>query len=115
MASSPRMPLTGRRPVTPEELASRIEAYCARYGASLTPEGLPSFPTGRRETDQHREWLSLYKANDRLRRRAVVASGVPCPVCLAQDGSHADCRTLLKVARALGPEALERVRRQLWP
>jgi hypothetical protein len=109
------MPLTGRPRLTPEELASRIEAYCARYGVARTDTGLPPFPTGRRETAQHREWLALYKANDRAKKRAMTA-GPPerCPVCLV-DGSHPACRSLLKAARELGPEALERARRHLWP
>ena len=106
------MPLTGRPRLTPEELARRIESYCARYGAALTPEGLPVFPTGQRETDQHREWLTLYKAHGRVAKRAA-APVERCPVCLV-DGSHPTCRTLLAAARQLGPEALDRARAHLW-
>jgi hypothetical protein len=109
------MPLTGRRPVTPEELSARVAAYCARYDVRPNDVGLPPFPTGRRETDQHREWLALYKAHDRVQRRTASASGMTCPVCLAASGSHADCRALLKLARSLGPDAVDRARRHLWP
>lgn len=63
------MPMKGRPRLTPELQRERIEAYCARYGVCLTDKGLPPFPTGQRETAQHREWLSLYKAQDRLGRR----------------------------------------------
>jgi hypothetical protein len=47
-----------------------MAAYCARYAVKPTREGLPPFPTGQRETPQHREWISLYKTHDRLARRA---------------------------------------------
>ena len=43
--------------------------YCARYGVTPSAEGLPPFPAGRRETPQHREWISLYKTYNRLARR----------------------------------------------
>jgi hypothetical protein len=55
-----------RARLTAEEFQSRVEAYCAQYGVEVTPEGLPPFPAGRRETAQHREWISLYKARKRL-------------------------------------------------
>lgn len=109
------MVLTGRRRLRPDELEGAVADYCARYGVARKDEGFPPFPTGKRETDQHREWLRLYKARERLRARAASADGVACPVCALVDGSHAGCRALLKLARHLGPEALERVRRHLWP
>jgi hypothetical protein len=56
----------GRPRLSPEELRTRIEAYCARYGVAPNAEGLPPFPTGRRESDQHREWIAVYKAHRRL-------------------------------------------------
>ena len=60
----------GRPPITEDVLQSRIDAYCARY--SVIPDkktGLPPFPAGRRETPQHRAWITLLKARTRLRRR----------------------------------------------
>ena len=59
----------GRPRLSPDELRQRIDDYCRRYGASVSPEGLPPFPTGRRETRQHREWIAVYKAHRRLARR----------------------------------------------
>lgn len=59
----------GRPRVTPEELQARILAYCLRYGVKPGPEGLPPFPAGQRETKQHREWIGVYKSQQRLARR----------------------------------------------
>lgn len=61
----------GRPPITEDVLSARISDYCARY--SVIPDkktGLPPFPAGRRETPQHREWITILKARTRLRRRA---------------------------------------------
>ncbi len=63
------MPARGRLRLTPQDLEARIAAYCARYGVSPNPEGLPPFPAGKRETPQHREWIAVYKAHHRLARR----------------------------------------------
>jgi hypothetical protein len=63
------MPTRGRPRLSPEDLEARIADYCRRYQASRAPSGLPAFPTGKRETRQHREWISLYKAHNRLGRR----------------------------------------------
>ncbi len=52
-----------------------MQEYCSRYGVAPKPDGLPPFPAGRRETAQHREWLALYKALQRLRRRATKEDG----------------------------------------
>jgi len=85
----------GRPPLTPEAIADRIAAYCDRYGVAARVDGLPPFPSGRRETRQHREWLTLYKVHQRqLRRTAATREAVPhdrrarpsspdgvCPVC----------------------------------
>jgi len=60
----------GRPPITDDVLQARISDYCARY--SVIPDkrtGLPPFPAGRRETPQHRAWITLLKARTRLRRR----------------------------------------------
>jgi hypothetical protein len=63
------MPAKGRPRLSPEELELRITEYCRRYQAARTDTGLPVFPTGKRETRQHREWIALYKTHDRLGRR----------------------------------------------
>lgn len=73
MAKPPRSPSAGRRsvgrpPLAPEVHVGRVAAYCARYGVA-SRDGLPPFPAGQRETPQHREWLKLYKAHQRLARR----------------------------------------------
>lgn len=64
------MPTQGRPRLTPEVLEARIAAYCQRYKVAPSPQGLPPFPTGKRETPQHREWIGLYKAHTRLGRRS---------------------------------------------
>ena len=64
------MPKTAGRPrLTPEQQQARIRAYCAKYDVAAPESGLPPFPAGRRETPQHREWIALYKAHNRLARR----------------------------------------------
>ncbi len=62
----------GRPPLSTEQVEARVQEYCGRYGVAPGPDGLPPFPSGRRETPQHREWLTLYKALQRLRRRAAA-------------------------------------------
>ena len=130
----------GRPRVTPEQFRERVRDYCGRYGVTLNDEGLPPFPAGQRETAQHREWMSLYKAHRRLsdrgpgtadleRRQELLASQRGrCGVCrkpLDLDDSrldahetapavlHARCLELVALARALGPDALDRVRTRL--
>jgi hypothetical protein len=79
------MPARGRPRLTPEAYAARLSAYCARYAVQPTAEDLPPYPAGQRETPQHREWISLYKARARLARRARgVCERCPEPV---SDGS----------------------------
>lgn len=63
------MPAKGRPRLTEQDLLARIASYCERYGVVPGPSGLPPFPTGRRETPQHREWIAVYKAHNRLGRR----------------------------------------------
>lgn len=63
------MPQKGRPRLSEDDLKARARAYCKSYGASLTDQGLPEFPAGKRETPQHREWISLYKLWNRLGRR----------------------------------------------
>lgn len=117
-------------------------AYCERYGVSPGPVGLPPFPTGKRETRQHREWLTVYRALQRSKARAAVpvpvepgeASTRVCPVCtrdLEPDLAvpyarraarsarpallHPACAELARLAETLGPAAVEGLRRFLWP
>jgi hypothetical protein len=83
----------GRPRLTPEELRDRMNAYCKRHSVGLNDEGLPPFPSGRRETAQHREWMALYKAHRRLAERRPSTADLArrqelltlqqgrCPVC----------------------------------
>src|SRR5262245_57632681 len=64
------MPAQGRPRLSPEDLEVRIAEYCRRYQAARSDTGLPVFPTGKRETRQHREWIALYKTHNRLGRRS---------------------------------------------
>jgi hypothetical protein len=63
------VPPKGRPRLTEDDLQARIGAYCRAFGVSPGPKGLPPFPSGKRETPQHREWISLYKLWSRLGRR----------------------------------------------
>jgi hypothetical protein len=133
----------GRTPLTEDQVRAKVLAYCGRYGVSPGPESLPPFPTGQRETRQHREWLTVYRALQRARARAAVAAPVDhgalsatpeCPVCsrsverdLAIPYSrraakpaqpvplHPACAELARLADTLGPAAVEGLRRFLWP
>jgi hypothetical protein len=82
----------GRPPLTPEQLRRKVIDYCRRHGVSPVPDGLPPFPSGQRETRQHRDWLSVYRALQRSALRAASAESAPgdsgvaatplhCPVC----------------------------------
>lgn len=130
-APEPSKKPRGRPRLTADALESRIEAYCKRYKVAPDDRGLPPFPTGKRETAQHRQWIALYNAHKRLARREASAGLSPealaglleaqkgsCPVCdlaiTAQDGAvdlvhgkprgvlHPKCRDLAAAARALG-------------
>jgi len=134
----------GRPRLTPEELQARVDQYCRRFGVKPGDDGLPPFPSGRRETAQHREWMALYKAHRRIAERsgapspaeaariqeALTAQRARCTVCHEplelRDARldrprpdnpplvlHARCLELVELARALGPDALERARRHL--
>ena len=133
------MPVRGRPRLTPEEYATRVRAYCARYGVAGAPDGLPPFPKGRRETPQHREWMKLYKAHKRLhgasageRKALLEAQGGICPICnksveLSDSLDHGHesrrppallhqaCNQLVVAAESLGPQVVDRVRDYLWP
>lgn len=88
----------GRPALTEDQVRDKVLAYCARYGVEPGPEGLPPFPAGKRESRQHREWLTVYRALQRSRRRAAATASAssaaiapgraargagvpPCPVC----------------------------------
>jgi hypothetical protein len=127
----------GRPALTEEQIRERVLAYCQRYHVSPRPEGLPPFPTGRRETRQHREWLAVYRALQRARARAAATdpgetlSGASCPVCARlvgpQEGVawagprgrsrrlHPGCADLARLAQSAGPDALARLNALLWP
>jgi hypothetical protein len=59
-------PARGRPRLTPEDVSLRVAEYCDRYGVRPTASGLPPFPAGQRETQQHREWMAVYRAHSRL-------------------------------------------------
>jgi hypothetical protein len=133
-------PRRGRPRLTPEDLRKRLADYCARYGVEPNDEGLPPFPAGQRETAQHREWMSLYKAHRRLSDRSPGSADLEqrqellatqrgrCVVCRKMldledarfDGQtpdpavlHAQCLELVALARALGSEALDCARARI--
>ena len=56
--------------MTLEEFQARVARYCQAYGVEPPTEGPPAYPAGQRETPQHREWLLLYKAHQRLAKAA---------------------------------------------
>ena len=132
----------GRPPLSEDEVRDKVLAYCERYHVSPGPEGLPPFPSGRRETRQHREWLTVYRALQRSRRRAELApgrvareAGPPlCPVCAlvvaAKEATRIDpvgrrarssgplhpaCADLARLAEKAGPDAVSRLSEWLWP
>jgi hypothetical protein len=132
-----------RRPLTDDQVRAKVAAYCERYGVTEGPEGLPPFPSGHRETPQHREWLTVYRALQRLALRAAANVPVPdaasatassCPVChgaLEHDLSvtyarraatssrparlHPSCAELARIAESLGPDAVAGLQPFLWP
>jgi hypothetical protein len=131
-----------RRPLTDEQLRAKVAAYCQRYGVTQGPEGLPPFPSGHRETPQHREWLTVYRALQRHAIRAAAeaapaaasANSLSCPIChgaLEHDLSvpyarraamssrparlHPACAELARLAESLGPDAVAGLQPFLWP
>ena len=129
-----------RTPHTKEQVLAKVLAYCQRYRVSPGPQGLPPFPAGKRETRQHREWLTVYRALHRCEARssAMAAaarsdSGALCPVCAlalkpedavpvraggrraAFRNAHAACADLLRLAEKAGPDAIARLTGLLWP
>ena len=127
----------GRPPLTEGQVHAKVFAYCKRYGVSPAPEGLPPFPSGKRETRQHREWLTVYRALQRFERRAAASgppdAGAACPLCArpiepglgvpyarrkrsARPASlHPSCAELARLAEALGPSAVAALGPFLWP
>jgi len=132
----------GRPPLTDEQLRAKVLSYCERYGVSPVPEsGLPPFPSGQRETHQHRDWLTVYRALQRFEARsaATAAATAPsdsdtlCPVCAlalkpenavlvraggrraASWNTHPACADLLRQAGKSGPAAVARLNGLLWP
>ena len=131
-----------RTPHTEDQVRAKVLAYCERYGVSPGPGGLPPFPAGRRETRQHREWLTVYRALQRFRQRATaeapppahVGSSVPlCPICAhplepalsvpyarrtrsaRPVPLHPNCAELVRLAENLGPNAVAALGPFLWP
>jgi hypothetical protein len=128
---SQEMPPRGRPRLTPAEYEDRLQSYCLRYGVAPTAAGIPPFPTGRRETDQHREWLALYKAHARL-----AGGDHPPSQGSSRDGScgvcgrpveagdavvhrsaslHSACHAAVALLEPLGSAGLDRLRAYLWP
>ena len=110
----------GRPPLTADQVQAKLLRYCARYHASVAPGGYPVFPAGKRESKQHKEWLTVYRAVQRLKVRQVpeVIEG-PCQICgkavtegvqATKPGRkrlgllHASCAKLADQLQAAGPE-----------
>ena len=128
-----------RTPHTEEQVRAKVLAYCKRYGVSPRPEGLPPFPSGKRETRQHREWLTVYRTLQRFERRAAAATTSAadarpaCPLCArpiepglavpyvrrgrsARPASlHPSCAELARLAETLGSSAVAALGPFLWP
>lgn len=139
---APKKNPRGRPRVTREVLDARITDYCKSYDVKPGATGLPPFPTGKRESPQHREWLGLYKAHSRLvsragvhtedeRREALARQAGCCPACaselkLAESVSHADaagalrgvlheeCKLTAAAVERLGPDGLDRLKTYLF-
>ena len=125
------MPARGRPRLTQAEYLDRLQSYCRRHGVTATAAGIPPFPSGRRETDQHREWLALYKAHARLTPApaGVAAAGRSdgaCGACgqpvdaagaIAHRSSvlHPACHAIVVLVEPLEPAGLDRLRAYLWP
>ena len=135
----PTKPARGRPRLSADALRARIQAYCGRYAVEANAEGLPPFPSGQRETLQHREWMALYRMHRRHgtapgaeARLLLVAQAGVCAACgqplepaeaIAHRGSddqllgslHPTCHRLAVSAEAVGAEAFDRLRSYLWP
>jgi hypothetical protein len=118
----------GRPALTEDQVRAKVTAYCEKYNVTRGPEGLPPFPSGKRETRQHREWLTVYRAHQRFRKRSatvsVSSSSRPttayCPICArplpvelaVPCAPHESSPVSVHPACA---EALARLGRFLWP
>jgi hypothetical protein len=118
-------PQKGRPRLTEDDLSARIQAYCKAYGAKTNDQGVPEFPSGRRETPQHREWISLYKLWNRLGRRKrgqcercpepAAENSIFCEAHKAEPGSREgklsldERRELHAVQRGLCPVCAQKV------
>lgn len=138
------MAARGRPALTEDVLRERTAAYCSRYGVKeFNDAGLPAYPAGKRESRQHRDWVNLFKAWSRFRRRtpaprdadgaaALRAQKGQCPICLKRltlteateappsaDGGtplvHASCNEVLRLAAKVGPTVIDRLAAYLWP
>ena len=138
----PKKKPKGRPRITRDVLDARIADYCDRYDVRPTDTGLPPFPSGKRESPQHREWLGLYKAHSRLASRGEVHSEEArraklqeyegrCPLCdravdletgvndSDSNGDlrgllHKECRQIVAWAERHGPASPERLRAYLF-
>jgi hypothetical protein len=126
--------------LTEDVLRQRIADYCSRYGVeALGDDSFPPYPSRKRESRQHRDWVNLRKAWSRLRRRAPLdadrvaalqAQDGRCPICtLAVEATdvvdhdqrsgrvlgilHVDCHRLVQLARSAGAGATERLQAYL--
>lgn len=118
----------GRPPLSEDVVHERVADYCARYDVrARNAEGFPIYPTGKRESRQHREWVVLYKTFNRMRARQAARplpenpSGQPaCPICLKETaaddekssrlGLHVECNEVVQFVIRLGPAVLDRIR-----
>jgi hypothetical protein len=110
MARFADTPAMGRPPLREDQVRDKVLAYCGRYGVSPGPEGLPPFPSGKRESRQHREWLTVYRALRRLRQRAAAdpaPSGVLAPGRLPRDADAPTCPVCALVVSAKEAVRLE--------
>jgi hypothetical protein len=138
------MPPRGRPHLTEDVVRERIEAYCSRYGVKdFNDAGFPAYPAGKRESRQHHDWVNLFKAWSRLRRRTNLQEGSnraaglraqsgQCPICLKKlklsDATeapasarretplvHSACKELLRLVGTLGPSVIDRLSSYFWP
>ncbi len=126
-----------RPALTDDQVRDKVLAYCVRYDVSPGPQGRPPFPAGRRESLQHREWLTVYRALQRLKARsagvpAETSSTQGCPACARavnpddavafqragrsrSERLHRDCAEVARLAEKAGPETVARLSAWLWP
>jgi hypothetical protein len=134
----------GRPSLTEDVLRERTAAYCKRYGVTEFNEaGLPAYPAGKRESRQHRDWVNLFKAWSRFRRRmpaprdaeraaAIRSQKGQCPICLKKLSVtqatkappsadretplvHPSCNEVLRLVAKGGPTVIDRLNAYLWP